>query len=218
MDIFSINTSTLFNLLVKINPKERDIIIDPISCLIKLSILSFYPSGTKISISNNMVSIIEPGILQGAFRFFKGDNREDLHNLYVPIIKSIEWYWDEKTEIKHLFNYSIIGLQNLRSSYPKNSTITHTLDLYIHHLITKQTKTFQNKEIEMSNDDNMIHEYLKKLWNPREIHIVIEMLLEYDNKRKTNIVEQQILNSILDLTMVKEKKLTLFLKEHLTTL
>ena len=219
MDIFTVNTSSLlFNLLNRMQTKEKDIIIDPISCLIKLSILSFYPSGTKISISNNMITILEPSIIQGALRFLKGDNREDLHNLYVPIIKSIEWYWDEKTEIKHLFNYAINGLENLKSSYPKNSTITHTLDLYIRHLISKDINTFNNRELKFTQDDNMIHDYLKKLWNQREIHIVIELLLEYNNKKTENKDERQILNSIFELTMAKEKELGLFLKHHFTSL
>ena len=74
--------------------KDKNIIIDPISCLVKLSILSLYPKGTKISISNNGLSFNNSTIFQGSIRFIQGDCREDLHNIFKPIQKSIEWYWN----------------------------------------------------------------------------------------------------------------------------
>ncbi len=206
------------------NKQDKNIIIDPLSCLIKLSILKFCPIGTKISIGDNMITILDPGLLQGTYRFVKGDGREDLHNLYVPLIKSIEWYWKKEDkdnkEIKNLFDFAINGLEILRASYPPNSTITHTLDLYIHHLTSKQTKTLQNKDIKITetNNSNEIHEYLKQLWNQREIHIIIELLLEYEKNIKNNKSEKYILESILNLTNAKEVKFREYLKEHFASL
>ena len=205
------------------NKPDKNIIIDPMSCLIKLSILKFCPIGTKISIGDNMITILDPGLLQGTYRFVKGDAREDLHNLYVPLIKSIEWYWhqdneESNNEIKSLFEFAIHGLETLRNSYPTNSTITHTLDLYIHHLTSKQTKTLQNKDIKINETSNEIHEFLKQLWNQREIHVVIELLLEYEKNSKNNKTEKYILETILNLTNAKEVKLREYLKEHFASL
>ena len=207
------------------NKPDKNIIIDPMSCLIKLSILKFCPVGTKISIGDNMITILDPGLLQGPYRFVKGDGREDLHNLYVPLIKSIEWFYDKSKEdkdieIKILFDFATNGLEILRASYPNNSTITHTLDLYIHHLTTKQIKTLQNKEVKMNetNNSNEIHEYLKQLWNQREIHIIIELLLEYEKNYKNNKTEKYMLETILNLTNAKEFKLREYLKEHFASL
>ena len=216
MDFIS-NGFYLMNFLTSFrNKQDKNIIIDPMSCLIKLSILKFYPVGSKISIGDNMITILDPGVLQGTFRFFKGDGREDLHNLYVPLIKSIEWFWiKDNKEINCLFNFATNGLEILKESYPINSTICHTLDLYIFHLTTKQIKTFQNKDIQINEpNNNIIHDYLKKLWNDREKHIIIELLLEYD-KNKT---ERHILDSILNLTNAKEIKLKEFLKQHFASL
>lgn len=205
------------------NKPDKNIIIDPLSCLIKLSILKFFPIGTKISIGDNMITILDPGLLQGTYRFVKGDAREDLHNLYVPLIKSIEWYWHQEdeennSEIKSLFEFAINGLETLRASYPINSTITHTLDLYIHHLTSKQIKTLQNKDIKINETSNEIHEFLKHLWNQREIHIIIELLLEYEKNIKNNKTEKYILETILNLTNAKEVKLREYLKEHFASL
>ncbi len=229
MDLLSIGLSNglhLFNFLTKFKNKEdKNIIIDPMSCLIKLSILKFCPIGTKISIGDNMISILDPGLLQGTFRFFKGDGREDLHNLYLPLIKSIEWYYksDDK-EIKTLFDYAVNGLEILKSSYPINSTICHTLDLYIYHLTTKKLKTYQDEDINIesnnstNNSTNIIHEFLKHLWNEREVHIIIELLLEYNKNIINNKIEKEILQSILNLTTAKEQKLKDFLKHHFASL
>jgi hypothetical protein len=86
-------------------PKQKDIIIDPMSCLIKLSILSYFPDGTKMSIANNKIFFNEPTLMQGTIRFFQSDNREDLHNLFNPIQKSIHWYWNKDDErVQYLFN------------------------------------------------------------------------------------------------------------------
>ena len=75
---------------------EHNVIIDPFSCLIKLSLLRFLDAGTKISIHNNCLYFNSPTYVQGIIRFMYGDNREHLHNLYLPIQKSVEWYWNDK--------------------------------------------------------------------------------------------------------------------------
>uniref|UniRef100_A0A6C0HUW5 Uncharacterized protein n=1 Tax=viral metagenome TaxID=1070528 RepID=A0A6C0HUW5_9ZZZZ len=223
MDFISKSISNglyLVNYLTNLkNKDDKNIIIDPMSCLIKLSILKFCPIGTKISIGDNMITILDPGLLQGAVRFIKGDGREDLHNLYIPLIKSIEWYYKSKidSEIKTLFDFSINGLEILKLSYPINSTICHTLDLYIHHLTTKQTNTLYDKELKLE-ENNKIHDYLKQLWTQREIHIIIELLLEYEINIQNNKKETQLLQSILIMTTAKELKLKDFLKNHFASL
>lgn len=113
-------------------PKTKNIILDPITCMIKLSILNFYPIGTKLVVYNNSITFTEPNILQGIIRYIKGDGREDLHNLYNPIIKSIEWYWNSNDKgIMYMFKLAINGLIMLKNTYSPYSTIQYALDHYI---------------------------------------------------------------------------------------
>ena len=70
---------------IKDKGKEKNVIIDPLTCIVKLAVLSFKAPGTKISISKNSILFHEPNFFQGTWRFFQGDKREDLHNLYKPI-------------------------------------------------------------------------------------------------------------------------------------
>ena len=111
---------------------DRNVIIDPFSCLIKLSLLKFLGNGTKISIYQNSIHFNTPSYIQGIIRFMYGDNREHLHNLYLPIQKCVEWFWDEKNDdIIYMFNNAVIGLKMLKESYNEYATIQHTIDYYI---------------------------------------------------------------------------------------
>jgi hypothetical protein len=119
---------------------EHNVIIDPFSCLVKLSLLRFLESGTKISINNNRLFFNSPTYIQGIVRFLYGDNREHLHNLYLPIQKCVEWFWDEKhTDMIYIFNNAVIGLKILKKAYSEYATIQHTIDYYIIILMQKNS-------------------------------------------------------------------------------
>ena len=196
--------------------KEKNIIIDPISCLIKLSMLGLYPIGTKISVCNNGIHFTNPNILQGSIRFINGDAREDLHNVFKPIKKAIEWFYDNKSindDINLLFEMTELGLVNLKSCYEPNSTIQHSIDYYIKYIKFTEFSD-ENKEQE---EDNIIYKYLRTLWSKREIDIIIKLFQEYKDKEndleKFNIIE--MINKMSDM---KERLLNDFLKDQCSTL
>ena len=112
--------------------KERNVIIDPFSCLVKLSLIKYLDEGTKVSIYQNRLNFNSPSYAQGIIRFMYGDNREDLHNILLPIQKCVEWYWNEKNDdIVYMFNNAVLGLKFLKNSYSAYATIQHTIDYYI---------------------------------------------------------------------------------------
>lgn len=194
--------------------KEKNMIIDPITCLIKLSMLGLYPVGTKISVCNNGIHFTNPNILQGSIRFINGDAREDLHNIFKPIKKAIEWFSNSDLElnIDLLFQMTEKGLINLKNCYEPNSTIQHSIDYYIQYIKNKKI-VFEEK----TEEDNLILKYLKQLWSEKEIDIIIKLFEEYKTKEndleKFNIIE--IINKMSDM---KETLLNNFLKEQCSTL
>ncbi len=118
--------------------KERNVIIDPFSCLVKLSLIRYLDEGTKISIYQNRLNFNAPSYIQGIVRFMYGDNREDLHNILLPIQKCVEWYWNDKhIDMVYMFNNAVLGLKFLKNSYSTYATIQHTLDYYIIILMQK---------------------------------------------------------------------------------
>ena len=73
-DIFTYSSNYINQI---ISNKEKNTILDPLTCIIKLGILNFKPKGTKISINNNRITYHEPSLLQGR-RTRRPFNRRDV--------------------------------------------------------------------------------------------------------------------------------------------
>ena len=220
--------STFKEFILSFFEYKKDSILDPLTCIIKLCILDFKPSGTKISLNNSKIKFNEPTILQGAMRWTNGDNREDLHNLFNPLKKAVVWYKIDNLEIKNLFLYSIKGLEKLKLSYNKNSVISHSIQYYIEFLKknidNQSTNSQENTEnTEIKGKENTISKQLKCLWNTREITIVNNLILELEDNRKTqcnNLLDEQIslIKTLDTILQRKEEKVTNILFENTTLL
>ena len=66
--------------------KEKNMLLEPLSCIFRMILLNYKGEGVKISIVNNSIKYNEPSYYQGLFRSVNGDTREDLHNLYNPFL------------------------------------------------------------------------------------------------------------------------------------
>jgi hypothetical protein len=203
------------------NKKERNFILDPLTCVIRVAVLSFKPKGTKISISDNRIEYHDPNFLQGPLRWTQGDNREDLHNLYYPILKATQWYSKDDPKYKVLFDFAIKGLKNLINSYSKNSLISHSLAHYIKILENSKNNTdLEHNHMENSNTQQVNHIYteLKKLWNEREIDIIKNLLLQLEQNIDSEDYQEiniGYMNSISEILFMKEKRVNeLLLKSY----
>ena len=147
--------------------KEKNLILEPLTVIFRLAILKYKPPHTKLSIKDNGIIYQGPTYDQGFIRMMEGDTREDLHNLYHPILKSIEWY--SQDSYKFLYDECIAGLNILNSVYDRNSTIRHTISHYI--------SVIQNKEnIDEDVNINPIIDKLKEVWEFSEIQSAISLL------------------------------------------
>jgi hypothetical protein len=203
----SINNS-IYEILVNLfNEKDNNSIIEPLICLTRLAILEFKPIGTKISIFNNRISYNEPNILQGAVRWSNGDARDDLHNIFLPLTKASIWYDVSKPDIQNIFKFSIRGLEKLKKSYSRNSTINHSIQYYIDCLRRsidlqnpepRESRRKKNDEVpETDNENNTIFNKLKGIWNDREISIINNLLIEMESRR-TEEVNTERSNAVSD--------------------
>ena len=156
--------------------ESPDMLLDPITTLTKIALLQHKPKGTKISIQNHKITYIEPGITQGTWRMFQGDQREDLKNLYTPIVAVIKW-WSEYQGIKEIVAEAIMGIQQLRKTYTETSTIYHTLTLY---------KSMLEYFLEKKSIDSLVQSVadlneppaddIKELWKKKEIEVIAVLL------------------------------------------
>ena len=215
---------SLFNLFnnfdLNIWKKEKNIIIDPLSCLIKLSILSLYPEGTKICISNNSISYCNPNVLQGSIRFINGDAREDLHNLFKPIQKSIEWFSNEpkyNDKINVLYKMCQRGLTKLKKCYEPNSTIQHSIDYYISYINENLNENI-NENINENLNENLnetlnetlnenLNENINENLNENKYHATTDNTNNTDNIDNTdNTTRDNVEGAFIKNNNKKEKK------------
>lgn len=147
--------------------KEKNLILEPLCVIFRLAILKYKPPYTKLSIKDNSIIYQENTYDQGFIRMMEGDCREDLHNLYHPILKCIQWY--SYDTYKFLYDECIIGLNILNNVYDRNSTIRHTISHYISVL---QNKGVQDEDVNI----NPIIDKLKEVWEFSEIQSAISLL------------------------------------------
>lgn len=189
--------SFVSTMITKTSPSEK--ILDPMSCIIRIAILSFKKDKTKIGIHNNSLEFQLPTYLQGTIRWTNGDTRTDLHYLHNPIVKAIEWY--KLQDIKLILEICKEGLIKLTKSYidvVESNLVCHSLKYYIKIIDVKlKTKEINNNrdlilfnrvENEIQNPniyDNRGIQKLKSLWSIKEIKIINDMfklIIEYKHK------------------------------------
>ena len=187
------------------NKSERNVIIDPFSCLIKLSLLRFLDPGTKISIYQNRIHFNSPTYVQGFIRFLYGDNREHLHNLYMPIQKCVEWYWNDKNlDMNYVFNNSVIGLKMLKQSYSDYATIQHTIDYYI--IILMQKNAFLINKIGINSlDIDKITDGMVEAVDKQERKDKKDIYDKNDKYEKNDKNEKQSIQDIIEQPKNKNK-------------
>jgi len=198
--------------------KNKKIILEPISCIVKLILLNYKENGTKISILNNSIDFYEPSQFQGLLRNLNGDRREDLHNLYNPIIKSLEWYPPSEGEIyKDFYTKCKSGIEKLISSYDQESTISRTLELYCKLL----TDSLESEDIEKGLNDSEKYpspllDRLKGFWKKEEIDLIYSLLQIIENS-SNDIEKNTYIENVINTVSMKEKNLANFIETTTTT-
>lgn len=182
---------------------QKNLILEPLCCILKLILLQFKEKGTKISVSDNSITFNEPSYGQGLMRSLYGDCREDLHNIYYPLLKSVEWYPIDKFTI--YYEECKKGLQLLLEVYDDNTTIHHTISHYISIIEGKNDKEVL--------ETNPIIDNLKDFWKEEEIKGIDGLL----NLILKNIEKDVYLKSLENIVEEKEKKVNEYIQKVSTT-
>ena len=109
------------------NQKEKvDMILEPLQVMIQLSLISHCPTGTKVSVSDNLLHIQQPSWIQGMVRWYQNDNKDKsvsaTHLAAVPkdvitvnlrlAVDFPVWLYDTK-KIRSNFSYSCNPFPNI---------------------------------------------------------------------------------------------------------
>jgi len=182
-------------------------ILDPLSVIIKLAILSNKSVGTKILIKDNIVHIQEPGIFQGISRYINKTNRNDLQYLYNPIQLACQQflnkeYRNKTPQIVDLFICAQKGIIRLIETYQGNSVIILCLNYY-YALIDNYVKQhylsiFRDDELtKLYNEPLVFH--LNSVWTSDKIKMILDIIrflnddtMANDNVKSLDVFIQNI--------------------------
>jgi hypothetical protein len=167
-------------------------IMDPLSVIIKLSILSKKKIGCKICVYNNIIYIQEIGVFQSLVRYIFKNNKVDIQYLYNPIQLACLQYLNKNyilqiPDIKNIFINAQKGIKNLIETYNNFTIITHTLYLY-YNIISNYLDSIHNENLFIKDNMTNIygHEIVDKMnssWTTDRIKIVLN-LTEFINNDK----------------------------------
>lgn len=183
--------------------------LEPMCCMIRLAMLAFREIGTKISINNNRIIIIQPSIIQGTLRWTYGDTRQDLHHLLHPIVKAIELYDINLPYIFNIFKYTSIGLTKLKSSYNDDSSIIcHSLIHYIS-IVDKalEAKSVKKPEAEPAKKPEI--EQAKKHAKKQEVELSKKQEVEQSKKQEVEESKKQEKQEKQELETVRERSVSI---------
>jgi len=157
-------------------------ILDPLSVIIKLAIISNKAIGTKIFISNNVIYLQEPGPFQGLCRYIFNTNKSSIHFLYNPLQIACEQYMTKEPLSKtpkliNLFMCAQNGILKLIETYKTSSIIKLCLN-YFYVIIDNYTKKIYNQHI--FRKDSMTSFYnigkINPLWTDEKIKFVLDTI------------------------------------------
>jgi hypothetical protein len=195
------------NILPDNRPIDQHLfILDPLSVIIKLAILSNKPIGTKIFISRNIIYFQEPGIFQGFCRYLLKTNKTDLQYMYNPIELACQHYLskssiEQNTKLKDLFKCAQNGILKLIETYKQCSIMRLCLNYYYSLISNHLDETCIEN---LFRKDNMTPLYttelvssLHKIWTQDRIKIILN-LTTYLNSTANADTDVKSMETIID--------------------
>ena len=187
----------------------KSYILDPLSVIIKLAILSNKPVGTKLLIQNNVIYFQEPGPFQSIARMFYKTNKTDLQYIFNPLNVAClnflsKTFTDKTPRMKKLFLCAQNGLKRLIETYKSCSIITLTLNYY-YALLTNHIQQIYNENMFIKDSFTCYYtqpmcETLNKQWSDAKIKVVLDLitfLLDNVNDAASNVRSlETIINGI----------------------
>ena len=190
--------------------EKSDMILEPLQVMIQLSMLSFCPIGTKVSVSDNILHIQRPTYTQGFWRWYQNDNKDDLYYLFHAIRRYYKWYKSKDNQMySYILKLAINGIGKLIDTYSKSDkkSIGHTLNLYKNVLELETPDLFKDTNTNSISIDN-VFENVVELYDVRILKVVYNTLNILEGEENETISEEYLcgLQMILKPTNTKIKK------------
>ena len=199
--------------------KERsDMILEPLQVMVQLALLSQSPIGTKVSVSDNILRLHPPSYLQGVWRWYNSDGKDDLYYLFHAIRRYYKWYKSEDNKIyNHILTSAINGIEKLIITYSaaEQTAITHTLALYKNVLSLESPDLFKDAAEDSINIDT-VFQNIKETYDKRLLKVVYNTILMIEDKETTDDLKPDYINGLLKILNPTNDNIRKWIREKLT--
>lgn len=225
------NSKKIFKLVKKYKHKKRsnymdlttrkersDMILEPLQVMVQLALLSQSPIGTKVSVSDNILQLHPPSYLQGVWRWYNSDGKDDLYYLFHAIRRYYNWY---KSEDNKMFNYILLtavkGLEKLIITYStsEQTAITHTISLYKNVLELESPDLFKDPNEDSINIDTVFRN-IKDVYDKNLLKIIYNILLILENETTTDDLKPYYIDGLLKILKPTNEMIRKWVREKLT--
>ena len=169
--------------------------LEPISTILRLIQLAYYPIGTKLSVQQGTIYLQIPSFFQGTIRWKNGDQRNDLHNIYEAILQLPHHPLFRTDSFQYLLPHAVYGLENLVKTYTKeegSQLVIHSLQYYSTMIQSWMDSTVQIQ----TQTPNESSKYFG-IWEKEELDL-LKSLLELLQKKRNRYEKYDYLLEMVD--------------------
>jgi len=225
------NTKKIYKLVKKYKHKKRvnymdlttrkersDMILEPLQVMVQLALLSESPIGTKVSVSDNILQLHPPSYLQGVWRWYNSDGKDDLYYLFHAIRRYYKWYKSEDNKIyNHILCSAVKGIEKLIITYSaaEQTAITHTLALYKNVLSLESPDLFKDASDDAINIDT-VFKNIKETYDKRLLKVIYNTILMVEDPETTDDLKPYYISGLLKILSPTNDNLRKWIREKLT--
>ena len=225
------NTKKIYKLVKKYKHKNRgnymdlttrkersDMILEPLQVMVQLALLSESPIGTKVSVSDNILQLHPPSYLQGVWRWYNSDGKDDLYYLFHAIRRYYKWYKSEDNKIyNHILCSAVKGIEKLIITYSaaEQTAITHTLALYKNVLELESPDLFKDPDADSVNIDT-VFKNIKETYDKRLLKVIYNTILMVEDPETTDDLKPYYISGLLKILSPTNDNLRKWIREKLT--
>ncbi len=199
--------------------KERsDMILEPLQVMVQLALLSESPIGTKVSVSDTILQLHPPSYLQGVWRWYNSDGKDDLYYLFHAIRRYYKWYKSEDNKIfNHILTSAVKGIEKLIITYSaaEQTAITHTLALYKNVLSLESPDLFKDASDDAINIDT-VFKNIKDTYDKRLLKVIYNTILMVEDSETTDDLKPYYINGLLKILNPTNDNIRKWIREKLT--
>lgn len=181
---------------------SKNDILDPLSVIIKLYLYNSKPIGTKISVGNNKMDIQNSTYLQGVWRRYNGDSKNDINILVCPILYAcIHYLTTPEMRELHLFLFedALQALSNLKQTYANTAiiyNIEHLINIIQSHVNNETSNSgIINTETPLYKIKENIYSHLNEVWTPSRKNVLFGFIKEIKEVKNQGL-KQHLLDGL----------------------